>query len=367
MRYNNERYSRQLILQGFGEPAQSRLADARVLVIGAGGLGCPALQYLVSSGVGSIGIIDDDIVSVSNLHRQVLFTTDDIGRLKVEVSSERLQRINPEVDITIYPFKIDSSNVIEVLNGYDFIFDGSDNFTARYLVNDASTLLKKPLIFAAVSGYEGQLAIFNIAGERDERTNYRDLFPIQPKDGEILNCAENGVLGVLPGIIGAMAAGEIIKLITKIGRPLINTLRHYNLLSGEQYEMNISPGANYTLPKTKAELSSIQYGDVDQDAENYTEISAIDLKSLREQSTTLVIDVRERHEYPKLHDKEILPVPLSELESLLAKDISEQNIVFLCQHGIRSATAAELFNEKYGDLKNIYSVKGGITKWSNYF
>lgn len=319
MNINKERYSRQLILQGFGETAQNQLVNSRVLVIGAGGLGCPVLQYLAASGVGSIGIIDDDFVSLSNLHRQILFTTDDIGRLKVEVSKERLQKINPDLSINIYPFKIDKANAIDILTEYDFIFDGSDNFATRYLVNDVCAMMKKPLIFAAVSGYEGQLAIFNIHGKENVTTNYRDLFPIQPKAGEILNCAENGVLGILPGIIGTMAAGEIIKLITKIGTPLINKMKHYNLLNGESYELNISPGHNYRLPNTKEELFAMQYEERREISDNFKEIGAVDLKSLNKQSSTLVIDVRERRELPKLNDKEILQVPMSELVGSLHK------------------------------------------------
>jgi len=364
---NKERYNRQIMLQGFGMPAQMRLTGSAVLVIGAGGLGCPALQYLAAAGIGTIGIVDDDVVLLSNLHRQVLFTTEDIGKLKVEIAAKRLQQMNPEISINTYAVKIDKSNVVDILNHYDVILDGTDNFAARYLINDACTLLHKPLIFAAVSGYEGQLAVFNVPDNQNESTNYRDIFPVQPKEGEIPNCAENGVLGVLPGVIGTMAATEVIKFITKTGTPLINKLRHYNILSGEQYEINVSPANHYTLPKTATELLKMEYEDSCKVSQNYIEIDAKELKSLQNQPSTLIIDVRERHEFPKLNDPFITQVPMSELDELLKQNITQNNIVFICQHGIRSVAAAEAFNEKYGDTKKTYSLKGGIVKWRNHF
>ncbi|TCC90138.1 molybdopterin biosynthesis protein [Pedobacter frigiditerrae] len=363
----SERYHRQLILEGFGASAQSKLTAAKVLVIGAGGLGCPALQYLAAAGVGLIGIADDDTVALSNLHRQILYTTNDIGRLKAKVAALRLHAMNPEIEFVVHVLRIETNNVLEILKDYDFVLDGSDNFESRYLINDACALLKKPLIFAAVADYEGQLAIFNATDEKGETTNYRDLFPIAPKPGEIANCADNGVIGVLPGIMGTMAASETIKLITGIGRPLINKLLHYNILSNEQYELAIIAGNDYQLPQNEADLMAFKYNHISLTEPMVIEIDATTLKDLQQKTSTLLIDVREIHEVPALDQAIYRQVPMSSFNDFLSTDVEAQNIVLICQHGIRSVAAAEALSEKYGNTKNIYSLKGGIVKWRNYF
>jgi len=361
---NTERYQRQIILNGFGVDAQEKLSQAKILVIGAGGLGCPALQYLVAAGLGCIGIADHDLVELSNLQRQILYGIADIGLLKAEVSAQKLQQINPEVELILHPFAIDKKNILETINAYDIIFDGTDNFETRYLINDACTLLKKPLVFAAVSGFEGQLAIFNVEDERGIATNYRDLFPIQPDAGEIPNCAENGILGVLPGIIGTMAAGEIIKLITGIGKPLINKLLHYNLLSQQQYEINISPSGDYRKLKSEADFMNTNQENL---VHSYIEIDVEQMISLGKTESTLLIDVRERHEFPKLDSNIYRQIPMSEFDAFLSSNIEEDNIIILCQHGVRSVAAAETLHQKYTNSKKIYSLKGGIAKWRSHF
>lgn len=362
-----ERYNRQIILNGFGKAAQLKLSGAKVLVIGAGGLGCPALQYLAAAGLGHIGIVDDDIIALSNLHRQVLFSTADIHQLKVEIAAKKLQEMNPGIEIIPYPLRLEKNNILDILEGYDIVLDGTDNFQSRYLINDACALLGKPLIFAAVSGYEGQLAIFNTRDEKQQCSNYRDLFPIPPEPGEIPNCAEAGVLGVLPGIIGTMAAAETIKLISGIGKPLINKLLHYNLLTNEQYEMSINTAHDYTLPKTKTDFLNMEYGYSHNLAKGYIEIDAPQLVSLQQGVSTLIIDVRERHEVPVLDTGIFNKIPMSEFHTFLKTDIAAENIVLICQHGIRSVAAAEALLEKYGCAKKIYSLKGGIVKWRDHF
>ena len=363
----SERYNRQVILAGFGEGSQLLLTKAKVLVIGAGGLGCPALQYLAAAGIGCLGVADDDTINLSNLHRQVLFSTADIGKLKVNVARERLLQMNPEIEIISHPVHLQKRNILNILRNYDFILDGTDNFTTRYLINDACALLGKPLIFAAVSGFEGQLAIFNVPDEEGQRTNYRDLFPIPPQPGEIKSCAENGILGVLPGVIGTMAAAETIKLITGIGRPLINKLLHYNLLNMEQYELNISPAANYSLPKTEDEFLNRVNNDSCELTYGYAEIDITTLFKLQKEASTMIVDVRERHEFPILDNHIYTKIPMSEFSAFLETDIQAKNIIFICQQGIRSVTAAELTQEKYGSTKKIYNLKGGIAKWRNHF
>jgi molybdopterin/thiamine biosynthesis adenylyltransferase/rhodanese-related sulfurtransferase len=362
-----ERYNRQVILHGFGQKAQSKLNQARVLVIGAGGLGCPALQYLATAGVGYLGLVDDDTVALSNLHRQVLYTNADIGKDKATVAAARLREMNPEIEIISHNLRINRGNILEIFKDYDVIFDGTDNFETRYLINDTCAMLKKPLVFAAVSGYEGQLAIFNASNENGMATNYRDLFPVQPATGEIANCAENGVLGVLPGVIGTMAANEIIKLITGIGKPLINKLLHYNLLTNDQYVLNISPGDGYQLPETPLDIQHWDDGNSCEKQTTYGEIDTDQLDRLRAQASVLLIDVRELHEVPKLEPETFKQIPMSTFNHYLQTEIQEKNIVLICQHGIRSIAAAEALSEKYAGTKNIYSLKGGIVKWRNYF
>lgn len=363
----SERYSRQVILEGFGEEAQQRLAQAKVLVIGAGGLGCPILQYLAAAGVGHLGIADGDTVSVSNLHRQVLFTTEEVGKLKVHVARKRLVAMNPEITVRTYPVQLQQHNILDIIGPYDIIMDGTDNFESRYLINDACALLDKPLVFAAVSEYEGQLCIFSRADQTGVRCNYRDLFPAAPAPGEIGNCADNGVLGVVPGLIGSMAATEAIKLISGLGKPLINQLLHYNVLQMAQYEIQITPGTGYRLPATKAEFLTMNYNNTPASRRSYTEIDTTQLTDLKNEPATLLIDVRERHEYPQLNDEVYTKVPMSELAAFLEQPLEAENLVFICQHGIRSAAAAEAFHDKYGAGKKIYSLKGGIAKWRTYF
>ncbi|MBD0294073.1 MAG: HesA/MoeB/ThiF family protein, partial [Flavisolibacter sp.] len=212
---HNERYQRQVILQEFGEAGQQKLLQAKVLVIGAGGLGCPVLQYLAAAGVGVVGIADDDIVSLTNLHRQVLYSMSDIGKSKVERAAAILRQLNPDIEIIPYHLRLTNKNALDIITAYDIVVDATDNFPTRYLLNDACVLLSKPLIYGAVSKFEGQVAVFNGVGSSGEKSvNYRDLFPVPPQEDEVPNCAEAGVLGVLPGIIGSLQAGEVIKLIT---------------------------------------------------------------------------------------------------------------------------------------------------------
>ena len=223
--YAYDRYQRQLILKGFGVEAQDKLRRGRVLVIGAGGLGCPIIQYLVAAGVGHIGVADPDKVSVSNLHRQILFGADDIGAWKADVVRQKMQRLDPDAEIIIWKEQWMHPHCLEFFPQYDVVVDATDNFASRYMINDAAVLTGKPLVFGAVSQYEGQVAVFNCPiAEGGRSVHYRDLFPDPPQDGEVLNCSEGGVLGVLPGIIGCLQAAEVIKLLTGIGSPLANQL-----------------------------------------------------------------------------------------------------------------------------------------------
>ena len=244
----NERYSRQVSLKEFGEKGQRKLASSKILIIGVGGLGCPALLYLAAAGVGCIGIADDDFVSLNNLQRQVLFSTKDVGKSKVLVAKEKINELNPGVEIIVHKERLANTNALDIIKEYDVVIDGTDNFPSKYLINDACALLGKPLIYGSVSKFEGQVAVFNVSDKKNIKCNYRDLFP-QPPEEKILNCAEEGVLGVTTGIIGTMQANEAIKLCTGIGEPLINQLLIFNSLNNQSYIVEISENKTaYKLP-----------------------------------------------------------------------------------------------------------------------
>ncbi len=252
------RYHRHLALPGFGQAAQQKLKDTRVLVVGVGGLGAPLLSYLVAAGVGTVGLVDFDVVDASNLHRQVLFTEDDVGRTKVEVAAERLRRQNPHVQLQIHNTKLTSDNALAIIREYDIVADGSDNFATRYLVNDACVLLGKVNVYAAIFRFEGQVAVFNYPNDRGERSpNYRDLFPQPPLPGTVPSCAEGGVLGVLPGIVGSLQANEVIKVITGLGEPLVGRLFLFDALSLETRTLTIEKHPDNPLTGTHPTQTSL--------------------------------------------------------------------------------------------------------------
>jgi adenylyltransferase/sulfurtransferase len=360
-----ERYSRQILLPGFGVSTQHKLDKAKVLVIGAGGLGCPALQYLASAGVGTIGIIDDDVVSVSNLQRQVLFTEADIGFPKARKAAAVLERMNSGIGLNVYTDRLSTDNALELFANYDVILDGTDNFSTRYLINDACVLLKKPLVFGAVSQFEGQLAVFNGERQDEQPVNYRDLFPVPPKEGEIANCADGGVLGVLPGIIGTMQANEVIKLITGIGEPLVNRLLTYNALTNQTYEMILVPGdrAKQEVPVNESAFRSTDYAAACAATNKNSLLSVSQLARLIDDKDVTIIDVREKGELPALtipHQQ----LPLSTLQTETAS-LNGNTWVFLCQTGRRSQQAINYFSGK-GETRKMYSVDGGIIAWEKF-
>ncbi|MEI6583834.1 MAG: HesA/MoeB/ThiF family protein [Chitinophagia bacterium] len=257
------RYQRQIILDNFGMKAQEKLSNAKVLVIGAGGLGCPILQYLVAAGVGNIGIVDDDAVSLNNLQRQILFGQEDIGKNKSVTAVEKLKQLNDLVTVIAYPEYCNQVFALEKFSNYDIIVDATDNFASRYLINDACVLLQKPLVFGAVSKYEGQVAVFNAPGE-GPKLSYRDLFPEPPKGDEVMSCAIAGVLGVIPGIIGTLQATEVIKLITGIGEVLANQLLTYHALYQRFYTIALTPHPQASLfsPGSVEEFIALNYQEI---------------------------------------------------------------------------------------------------------
>ncbi len=360
-----ERYNRQILLKEFGEVAQQKLSLAKVLVIGAGGLGCPALQYLVAAGVGTIGIVDDDIVALTNLHRQPLYAMKDIGFPKAEIAAQRLQQLNPDIVIQAYYERLTPSNCIEIFTLFDIIVDGTDNFATRYMVNDACVLLGKPLVYGSVSRFEGQVAVFN-AGEPGEKlsANYRDIFPDPPRENEVLNCAEAGVLGVLPGIIGSMQASETIKLITGIGKPLVNTLLIYNSLNNQLFEIAIEAktGTRSLIPSTIENFNAFNYEWLCAAPVSEFEIDIDAFDRLLENDQAVFIDVRELHEKPLITEfnHQRIPLGLIKQQALTA---DPGIIVLFCQSGKRSLDAAKYLSSLQGVTSNIFSLKGGIENW----
>ena len=361
-----ERYQRQLILKGFGVEAQRKLKAARVLVIGAGGLGCPIMQYLVAAGVGHIGIADHDTVSVSNLHRQILFGQEDVGRPKVEVVKQKMNTLNQDVVVETWQEKWTPSLCLSHFPSFDIIVDATDNFASRYMINDACVLLGKPLVFGAVSQFEGQVAVFNHELENGNRSvNYRDLFPEPPASGEVLNCAEGGVLGVLPGMIGVMQATEVIKLITGLGKPLVNKLWNYNALTQDVFVMQLvsNPAGAAHLPSSEEQFLKMDYDWLcSVPMVGIEEVNVYTWK--QNHMADLVVDIREPYEEPRLNELSkqlgfnLLEIPLSALESKM-NDLSNQQVVFVCQAGRRSLQAVSVWLKTNREHK-AFSLSGGV-------
>jgi len=357
----NERNSKQLLLPNFGEPAQQKLANAKVLVIGAGSLGSPVLQYLAASGIGQIGIADAAEISLSNLQRQVLYTTADIGQFKCTVAAERLRKMNPDIVIYEHLLFIDNKNALPLFKDYDVVIDGTDNFTARYLINDACVLLEKPLIFGAVFQYEGQVAIFNVKDKNGIKVNYRHLFPTPPTATESQDFGTSGVPGMLPGTIGIIQAAETIKLITGIGTPLINKMVAYRALTNESsiVKLSMRDRAEINMPRNEDEFRNMDYTLFCNPAfKKIHSIGGIEFRRYLNDESTAIIDVREIGERP-LATFRHSHIPLSVFRERLA-EIQSPKVVLFCQSGTRSIKAAEILAEHFKTEKMIYTLDRGI-------
>ncbi len=363
-----ERYHRQMILPNFGLRVQRLLLKSKVLVIGAGGLGCPVLQYLVGAGVGYIGIVDGDQISLSNLHRQTLFAIDDIGLNKAAVAAKKLSQLNSDVIIEAFTFHLTNHYALDVMKDYDIIVDGTDNFATRYMINDACVLLKKTLVYGAVSQYEGQVAVFNhFLPNGEPSANYRDIFPDPPKEGSVLNCVDAGVLGMLPGIIGSMQAAEVIKLITGIGEPLVNQLLTYQFNNHQVFTVKITPQSKTSsfIPTDATAFKSIDYVWLCSSPPNTLEINAAEFDQLTSQKNIDIIDVRELHELPVVQTFSHLRIPLPDLKES-AGQLKNDTVVVFCQSGMRSLQAAKELSALWGDTKRVYSLQGGILSWIRF-
>ncbi|GAA4272887.1 HesA/MoeB/ThiF family protein [Aquimarina gracilis] len=347
----NSRYHRQIILPEIGEEGQKKLNSSKVLVIGAGGLGCPALQYLAAAGVGTIGIIDFDVVEISNLHRQILYGDSSVGKNKALAAKNRLEDLNPTIHVNAYPEKLTPKNAITIFSKYDIIVDGSDNFSTRYLVNDACVITDKPLVYGAIFKYEGQVSVFNYK----KGPTYRCLFPEPPKAGSIPSCSEIGVLGVLPGIIGSLQANEVIKIALGIGETLHGKLLMYDSLSTQFSTFSIHR-VDAEVLKVKAITKNFENTDYDLfcGIERIKEILAKDVFRIE---NCQCIDIREPHEQPKIESLNPDYIPLATLEKNISSYKKEQEIILFCQSGVRSRKAVEILQDH--GFTNVSHVKGG--------
>ena len=352
------RYARHTTLPGFGLAAQEKLKQASVLVVGAGGLGAPLLQYLCAAGVGRIGIIDPDTVSLSNLQRQVLYSLDDLGMPKAATAARKLKAQNPHVAFEVFPCALHRENALDILSSFDLVADGSDNFPTRYLVNDACVLLGKPLVYGSVFRFEGQVSVFNWLQRDGKRgPNYRNLYPVPPAPGTVPSCAEGGVLGVLPGIIGSLQANEAIKILSHTGSPLSGTVCVFDALSARTYFIRIPEQAPYPVRELEdyEQLCGLPSREV-------PEITYTTLQSwIRSATPFYLVDVREPAEYDR-HNIGGELIPLAQLGLHLPSLPRHCPIVFVCQSGKRSVQAALLAMSS--DLADVYSLKGGLEQAS---
>jgi len=360
------RYDRHIIIPEFGLAAQQKLKAAKVLVVGSGGLGSPLLLYLAAAGVGTIGIVDFDVVEDSNLQRQVLFGKKDVGKSKARAAKKRLESLNPYIDIRLHNTRLTSENALTILKDYDVVADGTDNFPTRYLVNDACVLLDKTNVYASVFQFEGQVSVFNYVNEHGTLgPNYRDLYPTPPPPGLVPSCAEGGVLGVLPGIIGSIQALEVIKVITGVGEPLSGRLFSFDALSFQTRTFNLKRRADNPLNgETPSITQLIDYeffcGLKHPVAEKpIKQISVHEFQNWQTRGEKFkLIDVREPHEY-EVSNLGAELIPLATVAEHADRFSSDVKVVVHCRSGVRSAKAIRELEEKFG-YENLYNLEGGI-------
>jgi molybdopterin/thiamine biosynthesis adenylyltransferase/rhodanese-related sulfurtransferase len=361
------RYSRHLIMPEVALDGQKKLKQARVLTIGAGGLGSPLALYLAAAGVGTIGIVDFDVVDESNLQRQIIHGTSDLGRPKMESAREKIEDINPNVKVEAFEEALTSENALEIFEDFDVIVDGTDNFPTRYLVNDACVLLGKPNVYGSIFRFEGQASVFYA----EEGPCYRCLYPEPPPPGLVPSCAEGGVLGILPGAIGTIQATETVKLLLGIGEPLIGRLLLYDALTMRFREMKLRKdpgcpvcGENPTVTELidYQEFCGIPQAQQADQADEVPEITVRELKEKLDNGQNVsVLDVREPHEYEVANIGARL-IPLGELPERLIELNKDETLAIHCKTGGRSARAVQLLKE--AGFQNVYNVTGGITAWS---
>lgn len=348
------RYDRQIAL--WGTEGQQNLASASVLVVGAGGLGVPVLQYLAAAGVGHIGIADGDVVELSNIHRQPLFDADESGRNKARVAAERIYSINGDTQTSVYPYMLEAGNIREVLSGYDVVVDASDNFPTRYLLDDACYLTGTPLVYGGVTSLEGQWTVFHVEGG----PGYRDLYPQPPADGSIPDCDTTGIMGTVPAVIGSMMATEVLKLLTGFGDNVTGRLMTWH--AGKQIFHSFSFGKNpHERPYDLQELLEMNYP-------AWCGVKGIQTISAEEwdQNATFdtLVDIRETNELPPAIANAIR-FPLSQLEQGIGPEGLSGKVLVYCQSGNRTPKAIQLLEKRYPGLV-FFALEGGIKAWQVY-
>lgn len=354
------RYSRHLSLPQVGIEGQKKLKKSSVLVVGAGGLGSPTLLYLAAAGIGKIGIIDDDVVEMTNLQRQIIHGTENLGISKVSSAQKRLEELNPEISIIPFESRININNALDIINQFDIIVDGTDNFNTRYLINDACEILSKPWVFGSIHQFEGQVSVFNI----NHGLNYRDLFPEPPPLGLAPNCAEAGVFGVLPGIIGSIQSTEVIKIILEIGDILSGKLLVFNALNMSsrilKFNANVSrdtiselsPEAEYCMSNVNhlaLEITPLEYKSRKDDG---WQPFLLDVRRLEEELIASINGTNLRIEHTNI------PLRFSEIPN-------DQDLVIYCRSGVRSAAVQEFLCSSGWQKNRVFNLKGGILKWAD--
>lgn len=359
---DHARYSRHLVLREIGVAGQEKLKAARVLVIGAGGLGSPSALYLAASGVGVLGVIDCDDVDISNLQRQVLYDTPSVGRPKAEAARQRLLALNPQIELIAHQVELRASNVLALFNDYDVVLDGTDRFATRYLANDACVILRKPLVSAAIHRFEGQAMTY----VPDKGPCYRCLFPEPPADGLVPNCAEAGVLGVLPGVMGTIQATEAIKLIVGIGEPLLGRLLTYDALAMRFEEFRFKRRADCAVcgeHPTITEPQDAQQFCTPDTLASVRRLTALELDALLRESEggVAIIDVREPREFAASHLSAAVNIPVGELQQRIST-LPTATVMFVCRSGARSLAAAALATRS--GIADVAHLEGGLLAWA---
>ena len=345
-------YSRHLLLNEVGEKGQVKLKKAKVLVIGAGGLSTPVLQYLTAAGVGRIGVIDDDVVDETNLQRQVLFTQQDKGKSKVESVVQKLKQLNPFIQFDVYKERLSKENVFNVFEPYEIIVDGTDNFPTRYLINDAAVLLDKIVVFGSIFKFEGQVSVFNYKNG----PTYRCIYPTPPSPNAVPNCSDVGVLGILPGIIGSFQANEVLKIILGIGEVLSGKLLQFDALSMRQTMLSF---------KKNPTIQIIELSDDYQEFCGLIHIAELDFDEFKTYASNYhVLDVRTTKEYQEFSIPS-LNIPLNELTERLSEIPTNKKLLVVCKSGMRSRKAIQLLTQTSIDFE-LYSLKGGLDSIKSY-
>ncbi len=359
------RYARHLAIPEFGIEGQRRLKAARVLCIGAGGLGSPITMYLAAAGIGGLGLVDPDVVEITNLQRQILFGQRDLGRKKLEAARDRLADINPHVDIQIFPELFTSANAMRIAADYDVIIDGTDNFPTRYLSNDVAVWLRKPNVYGSILRFDGQVGVF---APHLGAPCYRCMCPQPPPPGMVPSCAEGGVLGVLPGLIGTMQALEAIKLITGIGQPLLGKLLHVDALSLRFRTLNLRRDPDCPVCGDRPTITEpIDYqgfcGITAEAPPAVPTMTVHELRELRESGDNhFLLDVREPHEQGISRIEGAVLIPLGELDQRSSELPRDKRILVHCKSGGRSARAVSMLREQ--GFEDVWNISGGIIAWA---